>query len=599
MFHRGPDDYGQYLCGSVGIANLRLSIIDLKTGRQPIFNEDRSASIVFNGEVYNFKDLRSRLKQHTFLTQSDTEVVLHAYDEWGRDCLPKLNGMFAIAIWDERRQALLLARDAMGIKPLYYVHTPAYFAFASEIKALLNAGLVSPEVDQASLGAYLGVKYVPMQQTLFRGVHRLQPGEWLTIHMDGNTETGKYWSYSLTPIVTARQPADYAHELSYLVQQAVHDQLVADVPIGAFLSGGLDSSIVVMEMARQMNQQVSAFTIDYDAATGEQNEAYYARITANYAGAKHSTVGCTTEQTLALLPRLIYHLDEPISEPLITPSYLLAEAARREVTVVLTGEGADELFAGYPRYQLSSLVTILQMIPAPIRRAALKIAARCFGPQDIKTRVLKISLDTTTIADWYLVFTARESNALMGSASMTSQWAEQHLGFNSVYSLLENLLTLEFRLRLPEYLLTRADKMTMAHSIEMRPPLLDSRIVEFARTLPANLKLHGQTGKYILRRAFEGMIPAEIVNRPKLAFSAPFESWLPEVCQRYLRDSHCAQAGLLRQTEIDRLLNNDPFYRGRQSEKLWTLVVLEIWYRVFLDRTLQQEMLLDSTSTRG
>lgn len=586
LLHRGPDDYGQYVAGPVAIANLRLSIIDLQTGRQPIANEDNTAVIVYNGEVYNFQELRSQLTNHVFRTQSDTEVILHAYDEWERACLPRLNGMFALAIWDETRRTLLLARDRIGIKPLYFVHTPHYFAFASEIKALLSAELAQPDVNRAALQTYLAVKYVPTAHTAFEQVQRLQPGEWITVELDGRIERGTYWDFRLTPPAAPRSESDYAEELRGLIQQAVHDQLVADVPVGAFLSGGLDSGIVVSEMAHQMTQRVDAFTIDYDTASPTQNESAFAKLIADHAGVAHRSVSLTAQQARDLLPTLIYHLDEPILEPLLAPSYLLSQAAREEVTVVLTGEGADELFAGYPRYQLSYLIHRLELLPPALRRAAYHQARKWFGPQDVKTRVLNVSLDHSAVSDWYVVFTAREIAALTGSSPLDTGWANQYLESTDSHDLLASFLVLESRSRLPEYLLTRADKMTMANSLEMRPPLLDNRIIDFALKLPAQFKLNGRQGKYIMRRAFKDRIPDAIVNRPKVAFSAPFEKWLPELCKTYLTDSHCAQAGLLNQHEIQRLLHQDPFYRGRHAEKLWSLITLEIWFRIFVDGSL-------------
>lgn len=584
MAHRGPDDYGQYLSGPVGIANLRLSIIDLKTGHQPIFNEDGSAVIVYNGEVYNFRELRSQLKNYTFKTQSDTESILHAYEEWKLGSLARLNGMFALAIWDDRKKELLLARDRMGIKPLYYVYTSRYLAFASEIKALLSAGLVEAQVDKASLGSYLAIKYIPTAQTLFQGVRRLMPGEWMRVTLDGKVEKGTYWNFRLEPDTLSTE-ADLADELRQLVQQAVQDQLIADVPVGAFLSGGLDSGIVVTEMARKTESSVRAFTIDYDSAKSGQNEIHYARFTAARAGAQHTTVTCTEQEARALLPILVYHLDEPISEPLLAPSYLLAQAARKDVTVVLTGEGADELFAGYSRYRLSDWVDRLRLAPMIARRAAYSLASKFFGAQDVRTRVLQISADYKAVADWYGVFTPAEITALTGESIESVSWRDEIADGANGRNLLDSLLEIDTRFRLPEYLLTRADKMTMANSLEMRPPLLDNRIVDFARRLPSHLKL-GRQEKHILRRAFEGSIATEVLNRPKVAFSAPFERWLPQLCQQYLDDSHCAQAGVVSQDELKRLLNDDPFYRGRRAEKVWGLVLLEIWFRLFVDGSL-------------
>ena len=586
MAHRGPDDYGHYISGSVGIANLRLSIIDIEGGHQPLFIEDGSVGIVYNGEVYNFRELRSQLKDYNFTTKSDTESILRAYQEWGLDALPRLNGMFAFAIWDRRRQRLLLARDRMGIKPLYYVCTRRYFAFASEIKALLSAGLIAPRVDRAALSSYLAIKYGSGSQTLFENVHHLMPGEWMSVSLDGRVEQGRYWSFELQPGENRKTETDLTAELRHLVEQSVRDQLVADVPVGAFLSGGIDSGIVVTEMARQTDSSVRAFTIDYDSAKRDQNEAHFARFTAKRAGALHTAVTCSEVEARRLLPLLVYYLDEPISEPLLAPSYLLARTARREVTVVLTGEGADELFAGYSRYRLSYWVDRLRRTPKFVRRSAYELAARFFGIQDVKTRVLQLSLNARSILNWYSVFTPTEIAAVTGGKLNQSAPQDESLNRNNGRSLLDSLLEMDSRFRLPEYILTRADKMTMANSLEMRPPLLDNRIVDFALRLPSDYKLRKAEDKYILRRAFEGAVAPEILSRPKIAFSAPYEGWLPTLCGEYLSDSHCAQAGLLARAELDRLLNDKAAYRGRRPEKLWTLVLLEIWFRVFVDGSL-------------
>lgn len=579
LFHRGPDDYGQYINGPVGLANLRLSIIDLQTGRQPIFNEDCQRVIVYNGEVYNYQSLRNQLRQHQFVTHSDTESILHAYDEWGLDCLPLLNGMFAFAIWDETAQALVLARDRIGIKPLYYTIAPNYFAFASEIKALLSAELVTPNVNVNALGTYLAMKYVPSEETLFKDVYRLLPGQWLKITPHKSIVSGKFWDFHLEPDNRPRPAADYAAELREIVATSISDQLVADVPVGAFLSGGLDSGIVVTEIARQKGKGVKAFTIDYESAKPEQNETFYARTTVNLAGALHRTVTCTSAEAQDLTALLTYHLDEPLSEPLLAPSFLLAQAARKDVAVVLTGEGGDELFAGYSRYKLTYWVNKLQSIPLAIRRGAMQIAVDRWGRQDLKSRVLRASIDPESVRDWHLVFIPEEIKALTGQLPVER-------GYTNSSNLLDSLMEMDTCFRLPEYILTRVDKMTMANSLEARVPLLDNRVVEFARRLPSQFKLRDREEKFILREAFRTSMPSEIVRRPKVAFSAPYEAWLPKLYQTYLHDSHLVQAGLLFNSEIIRLLEGDPFYRGRHAEKLWTLIILEIWYRVFIDRTL-------------
>ena len=585
IIHRGPDEYGQHVDGPFGFGNVRLSIIDLKTGKQPIFNEDNNLAIIYNGEIYNFKQLRAELNNHRFVTQTDTEVVLHAYEEWGLACLPKFNGMFAFAIWDRTKNELLIARDRIGIKPLYYVHEPNYFAFSSEIKALHYSGLYKPKVDTRAMHTYLNLKYVPDDSTLFQNVRRLLPGEFMRVRANGSAQIDKFWTFKFNPDMEGRPETEYVAELSQLFQNAVKDQLVADVPVGAFLSGGIDSSAVVSEMARYV-KELHTFTVDFGSEGKDNNESVLARVFARKIGAAHEIVSCDARQWQQLLPLSVYHLDEPVSEPLMAVNYLLAQAGSKKVKVMLSGEGADELFAGYPRYKMSYFLHALSLVPRSIRRLAYDLAISFWGEQDLKTKILNMSLTPRECINWHTVFMPREISALTGVATIEDDWTREWVSRYDGSSLLDFMLEVDTRFRLPEYILNRVDKMTMANSLELRPPILDNRIVDFALKLPARFKINGKQDKYIFRRMANGIVPSEVAKRKKKVFSAPYEKWLPGLGEKYLRTSHCACAGLLNQEELNRLLAWNHFYRGRWAEKVWTIIVLEVWYRIFISRTL-------------
>lgn len=580
--HRGPDDYGDLLSNSAGIGNVRLSIIDLAGGRQPISNEDHTRHIVFNGEIFNFQQLRDRLPNHQFKTHSDTESILHAWEEWGSEGVRELSGMFAFCIWDQVRGRFFLARDRIGIKPLYYVLTKTFFAFASEIKALLAAGLVKPEVNPLALRDYLTHKYQVEDHTLFAGIKKMQPGTWMEINENGSSQNGYFWSYS--KMTTAMDEKDAARSLEKIIQDSVADQMIADVPVGCYLSGGLDSSIVLHEMVKHAGTPPQCFTVAYDDVDGEINEKDLAIAMARQVGAPHTVVTCSAADVFKWLPLLIYHLDEPISEPLTVPTHLLARAAAQKVKVVLTGEGADELFAGYSRFTSAHSLASLQNVPAALRSLAADLASRLLGPQTWYPRLLRTSLSPERFPDLQVLFSSQELTALCGSAEISTTVV--HEGANDAAGLLESMMDFDAQHRLPEFILTRADKMTMAASLEMRPPLLDNRVIDFALTVPAELKLRNGMEKYVLRRAFESQLPASVVWRKKQAFAAPYSHWIEPLTKKYLSDSHIAQAGLLSGSEIRKLTDGHRFYRGRRHDKLWTLIVLEIWYRIFIDQTL-------------
>lgn len=591
--HRGPDDEGIYYdqADGIGLGHRRLSIIDLSpAGHQPMRNEDSTIWVSFNGEIYNYVSLRKELvnKGHEFRSQTDTEVLIHLYEELDISFLEELNGMFAVALWDSRKKRLLLARDRIGIKPLYYLHTHKLFAFASEIKALFAADLVPRKISLSALQEYLAIKYVSGSHTIVEGVHKVEPGQWLSIDSQGAVKKGYFWKYTTTSEHFQASPLHAAEELRNLLDVSIRDQMIADVPVGVFLSGGIDSSVVIKEMARSSGSKVKAFTVNYDSEGSSKNEAELAKIIVNNVGADHYVVECSNELSLRLMPLLVYHLDEPISEPLVAPSFLLSKMAHEKVKIVLTGDGSDELFGGYPRYKVGYYSQLLKNVPFGIRRRILRLSERMFGDQALLSRVVRTGVHPEKVCDWSLVFTSREIEAISGISCPVDQKVYAASTEPNAEEIIELLMEQDFRRRLPEYILVRSDKMSMANSLELRVPFLDNRVVDFATRLPTRLKLNSLKDKYLLRLAYSNILPQSLKKRRKLAFSAPLDSWLKPLISKYLRNSELVSEGILVKKEVEKILNGNAFYKGRLSEKIFSLIILELWFRIFITRTISQ-----------
>jgi len=589
--HRGPDDVGEFYDKDAGLAlgHRRLSIIDLTpAGRQPMQNEDGSVTITFNGEIYGYPKLRSYLegRGHRFRSRTDTECLIHLYEEHGKDFLKEINGMFALAIWDRARNQLILARDRTGIKPIYYVRNERYFAFASEIKSLLSANLAQRRANLCVLAQYLAFQYVSAPLTAFEGVLKLPAGHSLIVNKDLMVVIEPYWKYGTALSEGSRSEEDYAAELRLLLQKSIAEQMVADVPVGAFLSGGIDSSVVVSEMARISGENVKTFTISYSGRSAA-NEGEPANLASTFAQVEHTMVGCSDDDARELLPVIIYHMDEPIAEPLMAPTFLLSAAARREVKVAMTGEGADELFLGYDRYKLGYYADLLSKFPDSVLRGVYRVLGRLVGPQDVKCRVIRSAIEKDGVFDWSVVFRNREIAALGRFSCNGDNVHASLLDSHEPRSIAEFLVDEDFSLRLPNFILMRVDKMSMAHGLEVRPPFLDNRILDFALKLPLDMKIRGTIGKYILRRACDGTLPDEIVWRKKKPFSAPYERTVLRLANQFLANSECADAGIISRLELDKLLRGDSFYRGRINEKIWSLIVLEIWYRIFISQSMR------------
>ena len=590
LVHRGPDDEGYFVERGVGLGFRRLSIIDLAGGRQPIFNEDESAAIVFNGEIYNYRDLAADLTSegHIFKTRSDTETILHAYDQYGEDCVDRLRGMFAFAIWDRGLERLLLARDRMGIKPLYYYVNGDFLAFASEIKALLELPEIPREVDPEAFDLYLSLRYVPGPRTMFKNIYKLQPGHTLVASAAG-VRIRKYWDIGY-PDQLPNAQQDSLGRFRELLEESVRLRLISEVPLGVFLSGGIDSSAILATMSKVAQAgPIQTFSVGYEASgadTGDSNEFEYARLAANAFSAEHHEYRLTSAEFEESLPRLIWHLDEPLADPACIPLYFISKFAREHVTVVLSGEGADEILGGYRIYpRMLGMETMPRWLGPALAHVAphekLRSYLRMSG-QPLESRYRGVCRG----------FRSETMRKLVGEERLKS--SDQRLSeiFGSYFetvngaSPLNRMLYVDSKVWLPDDLLVKADKMTMATSVELRVPFLDHRMVEFAATLPDSDKLGGKTGKTLLRQAMRGVLPAEIIDRPKKGFPVPLSSWLQgplrKFTQDHLLDAKSACARFMDRTEIARLVTQHSTGVMDRSQELWTLLVFEQWHSQFI-----------------
>ena len=530
--HRGPDSDGFYIGDQVALGMRRLSIIDVSGGDQPIFNEDNMIAIVFNGEIYNFQSLRRGLEQkHHFRTQSDTEVILHLYEEYGVDLLSRLQGMFAFAIWDSNLRRLLLVRDQLGVKPLYYTQTETgEFIFASEIKSLLQFPGISPQVNQRALNHYLTLQYVPGPETMFENIYKLQPGHYLLMTQE-NCTIQQYWEM---PEITQRMPRDIdrvAHELHDHLLETVRLYMISDVPLGAFLSGGIDSATLVALMSRILERPVETFSVGFKSRHDQYNETVQAHVVADALGTNHHEL-VIDENALNLLPRLIWHLDEPLADRAALPTYLVSRLARQFVTVALTGEGGDELFGGYGRYQALRLARWNQQLPSPLRFGLGKLVRVAAADSAFERRYGHIAN-----ADLFYTYIGQQSN-FSPSAKRELLAPDFALSFQTDAPLkdwgvledlrwLERLLTHDSTHWLPDDLLMKADKMSMAASLEARVPYLDTALIDYvARTIPVDLRLRRLSTKYIMKEAVKNLIPRDIIRRKKHGFDVPLAEWL-------------------------------------------------------------------------
>ncbi len=602
--HRGPDDHGFYEDPWISLGHCRLSIIDLVTGRQPMANEDGSLWIVYNGEIFNHADLRAELERarHRYQTRSDTETILHAYEEWGPDCLERFRGMFALAIWDARQRTLFCARDRLGIKPLYYHWDGRWFAFASEIKALLEHPALSPALEECLLAEYLAFGYLSEERALLAGIRKLMPGHWLRLECRADPprlEIRRYWELPQSVTLERRDEESWIREFRSRLEETVRMRLMSDVPLGMFLSGGVDSSAIAALMKRMVSGPVKTFSVGYREA--EFSELDYARQVAHCIGSEHHEVVVGMEEFFQALPRLIWHEDEPITWPSSVSLYFVSRLAAQHVKVVLTGEGSDELFGGYARYRYYLLnrrwMERYRRVPEAVRgwvRSRL-------GDSPLLTAALRRKLRHTFLGCGEGVESLYLDN-FYGALSQAEQvrWLRHPLPGASPYenfrrywedgaglTPLGRMLYADQKTYLVE-LLMKQDQMSMAASIESRVPLLDHPLVEFAARLPDRLKLRGTTGKWIVKRAVEDLLPRDILYRRKMGFPTPLRQWLLEPRATPLFERLLAPDGLLAAylnlPALEALLERHRNRVEDATDRLWRLLTLQLWGEIFLTR---------------
>jgi len=596
--YRGPDEQGTFVEGRAALGMRRLSIIDVKGGQQPISNDDDSKLIVFNGEIYNYPELRKDLtdRGYRFKTNSDTETILRAYEEFGAGCVPRLRGMFAFAIWDTKDESLFIARDRVGKKPLFYSHTPGgNFVFGSELKTLLIHGEVSREIDYGALDAYLAFGYVPEEFCIFRAASKLQPGHYL-LFRDGKVETTKYWDFDYSESSEIRSEEEYAEALQEKIRDAVKVRLISEVPLGAFLSGGIDSSSVVGMMSQLLETPVKTFSIGFDEDSF--GELKFARIAAKHFNTEHHEFTVTSDQ-MDIVDELVWHLDEPHSDSSALPTYMVSKLARDYVTVVLTGDGGDELFAGYERYVIDRQRSGLDYLPKVLRRRVLEPMSRAL-PRSVRGKyfLYNASLDASgRYIDKFSQFNALQRAELYSSDFYSKLNGDFGCGESVFRKLaanvstgqqLDRLLYLDSKTYLVADIMTKVDRMSMAASLEARAPLLDHELIEFVVKMPASLKLKGVETKYIFKRAMDGVVPREILNRRKQGFGMPISDWvntqLRDRIHSELSESRTMSRGYFDPRYVRTLLDEHRQNRRDHSPALWLLWMLELWHRRFVDR---------------
>jgi asparagine synthase (glutamine-hydrolysing) len=609
IVHRGPDDEGKYVRGAIGLGSRRLSIIDVPGGSQPICNEDGSIWIVFNGEIYNHPELRQQLEKtgHNFSTRSDTEVIVHLYEEHGERCVEFLSGMFAFAIWDSNQEKLLLARDRIGQKPLFYLQEDNRLLFSSEIKGLLAVSRQERAMDEVALHYFLSLRFIPPPLTIFRNVRKLPAAHILT-HQNGQTRISKYWQLSFGSQKDWNE-AELVESLREKLQTVVRSHLISDVPVGAFLSGGLDSSMIVAMMSPDVGEALQTFAVGVEES--DFNELPYARMVADRYKTDHRE-SCVNPNLIQMLPRMIWHMDEP-SDPIAACMFHAAELASRSVKVVLGGDGGDELFAGFDRYTGNNYISWYRQIPGTLRQnligplfSAIPDSFTYKSTTQKLRWVHQLSLiddagERYAEATCFFRFNHQQKKQLygehlwreMGQVNAANAIAAP---FNQTDSdnLLDRMLYADFITRLPEHSLMLTDRMTMAHGVESRSPFLDHQLVEFMAAVPAHLKVQGRQTKKILRTLSKDYLPDAIVQRQKQGFMFPIAYWfrgkLYPFLEATLNNSFFVRENLFRKEAINKLLEEHRSQKVDHHVRLWMLLNLELWHQIFIENKAVHEM---------
>ncbi len=599
--HRGPDDGGIWISKNnhVGLGHRRLSIIDLSTkAHQPMSNEDDSIWITYNGEIYNFKEIRVVLKKkgHIFKSHSDTEVIIHAYEEWGEECLSRLSGMFAFAIWDEKKQKFFLARDRIGKKPLFYYWDGKLFVFASELQALLALN-IPKTVDLSAIHQYLTYQYIPASKSAFKNVFKLFPANYLILE-NGKIEIQRYWNIDFSEKIKVINEKQLTEDVFERLKESVRQRLISDVPFGAFLSGGIDSSIVVALMSEIMHEPVKTFSIGF----GEDayNELPYARQIAKLFKTDHKEF-IVRFDALNILPKLVRHYGEPFADSSALPTFYLSKMTSEFVKVALSGDGGDENFAGYDRYYALKLMRWFRHVPKAVRILALK-ALNIGGESDIKSKSKRLKRfiqgsffpQNHEYLQWMIAFSKEKLEALYGQAMSEILMRENPYDYlvklfecSTANNLIEKAMDADIHSYLPFDLLAKVDIASMANSLEVRCPFLDHKFMEFTASIPLKYKLNGRVKKYILKKAFKGLIPEEISKRGKTGFGVPISKWFRHDLKDYISDillsRQSLERGYFKPDAVRALLSEHISGKIDHSPRLWTLLMLELWHREFID----------------
>ena len=569
MIHRGPDEEGFYCDNDVALGMRRLSIIDLEKGKQPIFSEDGNLVIIFNGEIYNFKELKEPLlaKGHKFKTNSDTEVIIHLYEEEGEECVKKLRGMFAFCIYDKKKKTLFLARDYFGIKPLYFLNKNNIFIFASEIKSLIYHPYYHPEVNDEAVYYFLSFQYVPLKETIFKNIYRLEPGSYLKIDLKSKKiEEKKYWSFNFEQRNNVSEK-----DLLNVLKDSISHHMISDVPVGAFLSGGVDSTAIVALMKNSMmNEKISTFTVGFE----EVNEFWAARKAAKFLNSDHHEIKISSKEFFEKLPELIWHFDEPVADPSAIALYFIAREARKKIKVVLSGEGADELFGGYNIYLEPFALKKLDFLPRVIKENLVRSSFNFFGKNYLRRSLTP--LEERYIGNAYVFKPAEVKKIWRGQ-----DFSEPKYLLNKYYEETEELSDstkmqyIDINFWLAGDILAKADKMTMANSLELRVPFLDIEVAKIASQIPDKLKFKNGTTKYLFRQSLKGLIPETNRKKKKLGFPVPMKQWLANknnpVLETILKNHYLKEH--FNMAEIEKLTN---------PRQIYSLLVLALWHDTFL-----------------
>jgi asparagine synthase (glutamine-hydrolysing) len=596
--HRGPDDEGTYLSGNVGLGHRRLSIIDLNTGKQPLANETNTVWIVFNGEIYNYRELRLDLvkRGHRFRTETDTEVIVHLYEEYGEGLLNKLRGMFAFALWDDDKKILLLARDRVGIKPLYYSQTKSALLFSSELKSILVDPTVPREIDPAAVDRFLTYNYTPGAETTLKGICKLLPGHYL-ISRSGQIEIRQYWDLKFVPREQNGESA--ADELTELLRETVRGHMISDGPVGVLLSGGVDSTAMLSFASELTTERINTFTIGFSGSDAV-DERPYARLASKRFNSLHFETTINGQDFVDFLPKYVWHMEEPVCEPPAVALFYVSKLASQHVKVLLSGEGGDEAFAGYPEYRNYPFLERVKSVLGPLTNTAAGVANLLANVPSLHKLKKYSALMRMPLQNYYysrsglpISFFVRNFDSIY-SGDFHRQ-IDHDNSFRVARELFQNvadqpilnqMLYVDTKTWLPDDLLIKADKITMANSLELRVPLLDHRVLEFAASLPISEKLRGLQTKRILRQALSKHVPAEILNRPKAGFPVPYRSWLRKDMNGMVRDtllsSRATNRGYFSKRAVERLVSNGSIESDHSSE-IFSLLVLELWSQIFLD----------------